>query len=81
MNKPTSQKLTTIINGIEDGTAAYGGLLDQIKALRDELQKDEAEACRGFKALSNYHEVKVLGVLMTKSNRLTGRSHEQVNGL
>ena len=74
MSRRPSKQLKTIIDSIEGGTAPYGGLLDQIKALRDELQKEEAEASRGFQQLSKYHEVKIMSGLYESSRKLTGKA-------
>jgi len=70
VNRTTLQKLNTIIEGVEGGTVAYSDLLTQVKALRDELQKELAEAHRGFEALNEYTVVESL--LMFKYSELTG---------
>lgn len=70
MNKRPSQRVTTLITGVEDGTIAYSDLLDMLKIMRDQFQKEEAEAYRGSQANNEY---KVINKLIEKSNKLTGR--------
>ena len=58
MNKRPSQRVTLLITGIEDYTISYSDLLDMLKIMRDEFQKEEAEAYRSLQCLIKYVGIK-----------------------
>jgi len=73
MNKRPSQRINTYIDSIRHKAIPHSVLLLNLEAIRDQLQKEEAEAYRSLKAVSEYYGVEVINKLIEKSNTLTGR--------
>lgn len=73
MNKSPSQRLTTFIDTIRDKNIPHSALIRDLKVMRDQFQKEEAEAYRGLQGINKYYGVKLVNELLAKSDKLTGR--------
>lgn len=72
-NPRPSQRLTTYIDSIRDISVPHSGIILGLEVMRDQLQKEEAEAYNALQAVSEYYGVEVINQLIEKSNTLTGR--------
>lgn len=54
MNKSPSQRLTTFINTIRDEAVPHSVLIKSLEQMRNQFQKDEAEAYRSVQSLIKY---------------------------
>lgn len=73
MNQRPSQVVNAFIDSIKDEAIPHSVLIQSLEAMRDQFQKEEAEAYRSWQAVSEYYGVEVINKLIEKSNKLTGR--------
>lgn len=60
MNKRPSQRVDILLTGVKDGTVPYSDILDHLKAMRDQFQKEEAEAYRSLQGVIKYFRVEAI---------------------
>ena len=73
MNKRPSERVNALIDTIKHQPVSYGEIVSHLEIMRDQFQKEEAEAYRGLQAVNEYYGVEVINKLIEKSNKLTGR--------
>lgn len=72
MNRTPSQRVSALIHTIETEPLSHDDIVGHLNIIRDEFQKDEAEAYRSLQAINMYYGV-VVNELLPKSDELTGR--------
>ena len=71
-----SQRVNAFIDTIRDEAVPHSVLILDLEAMRDQFQKEEAEAYRSWQGVCEYYGVEVINKLMEKSNTLTGRASQ-----